>query len=110
MYTGGYIILTSANSFWVLCCFAIVATLGELIYSPIQNEQRFKMIPKSQRSTYATFSMISFYGANVLSRLGLIIGVVLLPWMMSVYVGVIVLLGFVLLYYALFYNPHLDTK
>ncbi|WP_142921220.1 hypothetical protein [Staphylococcus succinus] len=31
-------------------------------------------------------------------------------WMMSVYVGVIVLLGFVLLYYALFYNPHLDTK
>ncbi|WP_332871232.1 MFS transporter [Staphylococcus succinus] len=110
LYTGGYIILTSANSFWVLCCFAIVATLGELIYSPIQNEQRFKMIPKSQRSTYATFSMISFYGANVLSRLGLIIGVVLLPWMMSVYVGVIVLLGFVLLYYALFYNPHLDTK
>ncbi|PTI77407.1 MFS transporter [Staphylococcus succinus] len=110
LYTGGYIILTSANSFWVLCCFAIVATLGELIYSPIQNEQRFKMIPKSQRSTYATFSMISFYGANVLSRLGLIIGVVLLPWMMSVYVGVIVLLGFVLLYYALFYNPHVDTK
>ncbi|MEB8125376.1 MFS transporter [Staphylococcus succinus] len=110
LYTGGYIILTSANSFWVLCCFAIVATLGELIYSPIQNEQRFKMIPKSRRSTYATFSMISFYGANVLSRLGLIIGVVLLPWMMSVYVGVIVLLGFVLLYYALFYNPHLDTK
>ena len=106
LYTGGYIILTSANSFWVLCCFAIVATLGELIYSPIQNEQRFKMIPKSQRSTYATFSMISFYGANVLSQLGLIIGVVLLPWMMSVYVGVIVLLGFVLLYYALFYNPH----
>lgn len=31
-------------------------------------------------------------------------------WMMSVYVGVIVLLGFLLLYYALFYNPHLDTK
>lgn len=110
LYTGGYIILTSANSFWVLCCFAIVATLGELIYSPIQNEQRFRMIPKNQRSTYATFNMISFYGANVLSRLGLIMGVVLLPWMMSVYVGVIVLLGFVLLYYALFYNPHLDTK
>ncbi|OEL03950.1 MFS transporter permease [Staphylococcus succinus] len=110
LYTGGYIILTSANSFWVLCCFAIVATLGELIYSPIQNEQRFRMIPKNQRSTYATFNMVSFYGANVLSRLGLIMGVVLLPWMMSVYVGVSVLLGFVLLYYALFYNPHLDTK
>ncbi|PHK49862.1 MFS transporter [Staphylococcus edaphicus] len=105
LYTLGYSIMTSATSFWVLCLFSIIATLGELIYSPIQNAQRFLMIPEDKRSTYNTFGMISFYGGNILARFGLIIGSLILPWMMSVYVGVTVLIGFALLYYALFHNP-----
>ncbi|MDT3997572.1 MFS transporter, partial [Staphylococcus saprophyticus] len=110
LYTVGYSVLMSASEFWILCLFSIIATLGELIYSPIQNAQRFLMIPEDKRSTYNTFGMISFYGGNILARLGLIIGAFILPWMMSVYVAVIVLLGFILLYYALFHNPNIETK
>lgn len=110
LYTLGYSVLTSASSFWVLCVFAIISTLGELIYSPIQNAQRFLMIPSDKRSTYSTFGMVSYYGANVLARFGLILGVFLLPWMMSIYVATVVLIGFVLLYYALFFNPNIHTK
>ncbi|PTI14423.1 MFS transporter, partial [Staphylococcus xylosus] len=98
LYTIGYSVLTSASSFWILCLFSIIATLGELIYSPIQNAQRFLMIPDDKRSTYNTFGMISFYGGNLLARSGLIIGAFVLPWMMSVYVAIVVLIGFVLLY------------
>jgi len=110
LYTLGYSVLTSATSFWILCLFSIVATIGELIYSPIQNAQRFLMIPEDKRSTYSTFAMVSFYGGNILARFGLIIGAFILPWMMSIYVAVIVLLGFVLLYYALFCNPNIDNR
>ncbi|AID43225.1 MFS transporter [Staphylococcus xylosus] len=110
LYTIGYSVLTSASSFWILCLFSIIATLGELIYSPIQNAQRFLMIPDDKRSTYNTFGMISFYGGNLLARSGLIIGAFVLPWMMSVYVAIVVLIGFVLLYYALFCNPNIETK
>ncbi|WP_436860976.1 MFS transporter [Staphylococcus caeli] len=109
-YTVGYSILMSSTTFWILCLFSMIATIGELIYSPIQNAQRFLMIPDDKRSTYNTFSMISFYGGNILARFGLIIGAFILPWMMSVYVAVIVLLGFVLLYYALFRNPNIEVK
>lgn len=110
LYTIGYSVLTSASAFWILCLFAIIATLGELIYSPIQNAQRFLMIPDDKRSTYSTFGMVSYYGANVLSRFGLILGAFLLPWMMSVYVAAVVLIGFALLYYALFFNPNIETR
>ena len=110
LYTLGYSILMSATSFWILCLFSMVATIGELIYSPIQNAQRFLMIPDDKRSTYNTFGMISFYGGNILARFGLIIGAFILPWMMSVYVAVIVLLGFALLYYALFRNPNIEVN
>src|SRR5699024_11234369 len=30
LYTLGYSVLTSASSFWVLCVFAIISTLGEI--------------------------------------------------------------------------------
>lgn len=110
LYTVGYSLITASNSFLLLCIFAVIATLGELIYSPIQNAQRFLMIPNDQRSTYATFSMVSFFGANILSRFGLILGAFLLPWMMSIYVASVVLIGFVLLYYALFFNPNIDSN
>ncbi|MEJ7170089.1 MFS transporter, partial [Staphylococcus epidermidis] len=80
LYTVGYSVLMSASEFWILCLFSIIATLGELIYSPIQNAQRFLMIPEDKRSTYNTFGMISFYGGNILARLGLIIGAFILPW------------------------------
>lgn len=110
LYTVGYSLITASNSFLLLCIFAVIATLGELIYSPIQNAQRFLMIPNDQRSTYATFSMVSFFGANILSRFGLILGAFLLPWMMSIYVASVVLIGFVLLYYALFFNPNIESN
>jgi DHA1 family multidrug resistance protein B-like MFS transporter len=110
LYTLGYAILTSSNNVWVLCLFAIIATLGELIYSPIQNARRFLMIPNDQRSTYATFNMVSNNGAQILARFGLILGAFLAPWMMSIYVAAVVLIGFILLYYALFMNPNIDES
>ncbi|MBF7017508.1 MFS transporter [Staphylococcus durrellii] len=108
LYTLGYAIMTSSNNVWVLCLFAVIATLGELIYSPIQNARRFLMIPNDQRSTYATFNMVSNNGAQILARFGLILGAFLAPWMMSIYVAAVVLIGFILLYYALFMNPNIN--
>ncbi|WP_251519398.1 MULTISPECIES: MFS transporter [Staphylococcus] len=110
LYTVGYGILTSATSFWLLCLVTIIATIGELIYSPIQNAQRFLMIPNDQRSTYATVGMVSFYGSKALARFSLILGTIFAPWMMSLYIVVTVIIGFALLFYAIFYNTKLKRE
>src|SRR5699024_11341750 len=73
LYTVGYSLITASNSFLLLCIFAVIATLGELIYSPIQNAQRFLMIPNDQRSKYATHSMVSFFVLNVFILIGFIL-------------------------------------
>lgn len=106
LYTGGYAFLTSANDLVWILMFAFIATLGELVYSPIYNAERFKITPEDQRGVYASVSELSYTGARILARFGLILGVFLAPWMMSIYTGVTVLIGFLILYYILFKVPH----
>ncbi|MCI2791201.1 MFS transporter [Staphylococcus pettenkoferi] len=110
LYAVGYGVLTMSNSFWVLCLVMVIATIGELIYSPIHNAQRFLMIPADKRGTYSAMETICFFGSEILARFGLILGSILLSWQMSIYVVILILLGGALMYIALFKNPHIPSK
>ncbi len=48
IYIVGYSGLTYLNQFGLLVVFMIIATVGEIIYSPIVSEQRFKIIPEAK--------------------------------------------------------------
>ena len=110
LYAVGYGVLTMSNSFWVLCLVMVIATIGELIYSPIHNAQRFLMIPEDKRGTYSAMETICFFGSEILARFGLILGSILLSWQMSIYVVILILIGGALMYIALFKNPHISIK
>ncbi|OED32346.1 permease [Planococcus maritimus] len=102
IYSVGYIVMTSANSWYLLLLFSIVATIGELMYSPVRNAEQANMIPADKRGSYSAFSGISFSGADMIARSTIILGAFLIPTMMSVYMGLILMFGTVLVYTGLF--------
>jgi len=102
LYGIGYTIITSANVWYALLLFNLVATIGELVYSPIANAEKANMMPEDKRGSYSAFSGISFNGADLIARSTIIVGAFLVPSMMSVYIGIILMMGTSLLYGGLF--------
>lgn len=104
IYGIGYIFLTSANSWYMLLLFGFIATIGELMYSPIFNTEQANMIPEDKRGSYSAFSNVSYNGAELIARSAIIIGAFAVPMMMSVYVGLIIAAGTALVYLSIFYK------
>lgn len=102
IYGLGYAVVTSANTWYVLILFNLIATIGELIYSPIRNAEQANMIPDDKRGSYSAFSNLSFSGADLIARSTIILGAFLIPTMMSVYMGALVMIGTALVYTGLF--------
>jgi MFS family permease len=102
IYGIGYITVTSANSWYLLVIFGLIATLGELIYSPIRNAEQANMMPVDKRGSYSAFSNLSFSGADLIARSTIILGAFLIPTMMSVYIGIILMIGIFFVYTGLF--------
>lgn len=109
IYSAGYIVMTSADVWYLLLLFSIVATLGELMYSPIRNAEQANMMPADKRGSYSAFSNISFSGADLIARSSIILGAYLIPSMMSVYIGIILMLGTLFVYTGLF-GKKADTQ
>ena len=110
LYTIGYIVVTSANSMTALMVFIFIATIGELLYSPVLNTQKANMMPADQRGAYSAFAGTSFAGADLLSRSTILVGTFLIPSMMSVYIGLILLTGFGLVYTSLFVKESVERE
>ncbi|KAA0547077.1 MFS transporter [Bacillus sp. BGMRC 2118] len=102
LYGIGYVTVTSANEWYFLLLFNVIATIGELIYSPIREAEQANMIPHDKRGSYSAFSNISYSGADLIARSTIILGAFLAPMMMSVYIGMIIMLGMMLIYSGIF--------
>lgn len=102
IYSVGYITITSANTWYILILFNFIATIGELIYSPVLNAEQANMIPTDKRGSYSAFSNFSFSGAELIARSTIIIGAFLIPTMMSVYIGILLMIGIFLVYTGFF--------
>lgn len=110
LYLVGYMTVTSANSMTVLLTFIFIATIGELLYSPTLNAEKANMMPEDKRGAYSAFAGTSHAGADLISRSTIILGAILAPFMMSVYIGLIVFLGLVLAYSGLYLKETVETK
>ena len=110
LYGIGYATVTSVNAWYMLILFNFISTVGELVYSPVRNTLEANMMPEDKRGSYSAFSNISFSGADMLARISIILGAYLLPSMMSVYIGLIVLLGAILLYSGFFLKGSVSAK
>jgi MFS transporter, DHA1 family, multidrug resistance protein B len=110
LYAIGYVAMTSANTWYILILFGIIATFGELVYSPVRNTEQANMMPEDKRGSYSAFSNLSFSGADMVARFTIIIGAYLAPVMMSVYMGVLLMAGTALVYAGLFLKKAADKK
>ncbi|MDP5276396.1 MDR family MFS transporter [Chengkuizengella axinellae] len=110
IYAIGYITITSANSLLILILFNFIATIGELVYSPVRNAEQANMIPDDKRGSYLAFAGISFSGADLIARSTIIIGAYLIPTMMSVYIGIVIMLGILLVYTGLFVKSSVSSN
>lgn len=71
----------------------IIATVGEIIYSPIVSEQRFKIIPKAKRGTYSAVNALGIHFSETLARLGIVLGVFLTSLQMGLYMFIVLTIG-----------------
>lgn len=110
LYGVGYIAMTSANTWYILILFSLIATLGELTYSPVRNTEMANMMPEDKRGSYSAFSNLSFSGADLIARSTIIIGAFLIPTMMSVYMGIVLMIGTFLVYTGLFVRDSVISK
>lgn len=92
IYIVGYSGLTYLNQFGLLVVFMIIATVGEIIYSPIVSEQRFKIIPKAKRGTYSA-NALGIHFSETLARLGIVLGVFLTSLQMGLYMFIVLTIG-----------------
>ncbi|OFD87686.1 hypothetical protein BWGOE13_56030 [Bacillus mycoides] len=110
LYGVGYVTVTSANTWYVLIIFNFIATVGELVYSPIRNAEQANMIPADKRGSYSAFAGLAYIGADLTARMTIIIGAFLVPTMMSVYIGIIAIMGTFLLYTGLFVRNNIQSQ
>ncbi|WP_025147474.1 MFS transporter [Bacillus sp. H1a] len=110
LYGVGYVTVTSANTWYVLIIFSFIATVGELVYSPIRNAEQANMIPADKRGSYSAFAGLAYIGADLTARMTIIIGAFLVPTMMSVYIGIIAIMGTFLLYTGLFVRTNIQSQ
>lgn len=109
IYSIGYVTVMSANIWYILLLFNLIATLGELIYSPVRNAEQANMIPADKRGSYSAFANLSYSGADLIARSTIIIGAYLVPTMMSVYIGIVLMVGTLLLYTGLFWKKSVSV-
>ncbi|TWT09361.1 MFS transporter [Planomicrobium sp. CPCC 101079] len=110
LYTFGYAFMTSASTLHMLIVFGVIATIGELVYSPVRNAEQANMMPEDKRGSYSAFSSLSFSGADLIARASIIIGAYLAPAMMSVYMGILLMVGTAFIYTGLFVKKQKDQK
>ncbi len=102
IYGLGYIMVTSANPWYLLLFFNFIATIGELIYSPIASTETANMMPEDKRGSYSAFANLGYTGGDLIARFSIIIGAFLMPTQMSIYIGIVIGVGILLVYKGLF--------
>lgn len=102
-YILGYSNITHLNHLLLLIIFMIIATIGEIIYAPIFDESRYKMIPENKRGTYSAINNLGYNISELLARFGIVLGTILSPSLMSIYMFAILSLGAILMYCSINY-------
>lgn len=102
LYVIGYSNIIHLNNFTLLIVFMVVATVGEIIYAPIFNEKKYKFTPEEKRGTYSGITIIGFKISELMARFSIVMGAILTPISMAVFVFVVLAVGAVLMYMSIF--------
>lgn len=101
LYTVGYVGLSYFNTLILLIIAIILATVGEIIYSPVYSTERYKIIPESKRGSYSAVETFGFYCAEILARLAIVLSVYLSYSQMSLLLLIILAIGSIMVFRTL---------
>ncbi|CAH1203623.1 MFS transporter [Paenibacillus sp. JJ-223] len=83
LYTLGFALLAVSNWAMLLIAAAVVYTIGELMYSPVQKVLLAGMIPDTNRAAYMAADSMSYNAAALMGSIGLSIGAILPSYAMA---------------------------
>lgn len=93
IYALGYIVISYSENLIVLVVAMFIASMGELIYTPVHNNYLAAMIPEESRSTYLAVNDLVTRGALLVSYLCVSLSGILQDWMMTLLFGGFAFLG-----------------
>lgn len=82
LYTLGYASLGYSNTLWVLVAAMLVATIGELIMTPVSQTCLAEIVKDEARSSYMAVNGLAFHGARLLGAAGITVGALIPSWVM----------------------------
>ncbi|MBO8157587.1 MAG: MFS transporter [Bacillaceae bacterium] len=97
IYSVGYAVVSYFNNIWILFIFMAVATIGELMRVPVQQEYLASIPPDDKRSSYLAVNGLLFYGASIISSLFVSLGAVLSTEIMGILIFGSGLMGLVIM-------------
>lgn len=97
LYAFGYFFVISSNNLILLLISMVVATIGEIIFSPLYESEKIKMIPKDKRGIYSALDGLSSTLSQLLARCYLILSGFLSPLHIAITILLLVILGFFIL-------------
>lgn len=89
LFTGGYMILASVNNPWILILSMFVLTIGELMYSVINQAYLPQLIEEDNHSKYMAVYGLSQRGGQLIASVFISLGSLLSPMYISLIIGLI---------------------
>lgn len=87
----GYVLMVVFTNPYILLGTMLVATIGEVINTPIRQAYLGELAPEEMRSSYAAMNGVSFTAARLVASLAVVLGAIVPHWTM---VGITALFGF----------------
>jgi DHA1 family multidrug resistance protein B-like MFS transporter len=107
LYIIGFAILMFTNNPYILIVFMFIATLGEMVASPIQETYIGDIAKEDARASYMATMGMGHSLAGLIGSLGIILGQYVSSYIMS---GMILVMGFVIIGCMLYVNTKISVQ
>ncbi|MDL4839990.1 MDR family MFS transporter [Aquibacillus rhizosphaerae] len=84
IFTIGYVVISYFNNIWLLFIFMAIATIGELMRVPIQQDFLASIPTDDKRSSYMAVNSMVFHGSMMLSSIFVTLGAIFSNEIMSI--------------------------
>lgn len=87
LFTLGFVVLAFANNVWLLLLFMLVLSIGEIMYSPVENVVLAGITKEETRTQYMAANMLTGRISTLIASVWLTISPLLHSWGMAILYG-----------------------
>lgn len=109
-YVIGYSLLIYSNDIIFIIMFAIIATVGEVLYAPIYNSEIIEHIPYSERGVYNSISSLGLTFSDLLAKSSIVLSTYFTVKEVSIALLFLLSVGAILLIKNIFKSEKKEVK